>query len=529
MKVHLRSVAALAAACAIVSACGEGPEPTGTGGQGAGASSGSTGGQGGTAGQTATGGGGTGGAPAGGAGGFGGGTGGSGGSGAGGSGGSGGGTVCDDPATCAQHAWSRALDLLQMTPLAKDAAGNILFGGRTVTGTLDLGTGPLPGSFDGFVAVLGPGGEVLFAVPFEPGYVPIAVAAGPSGDVFVLGRSELDGDDIVLVRKLGPGGATVWSTFIAGDIGISGPDLALSSLAVRPDGAVVCAGWYRHVVQVGTTTIMGSDLSQAVVLSLDGSGALQWYQTATANNGSVAGALAVDSAGLVWMSGQSGGQSGAGFGVGFSGCSSIGPTGALSQVYLARFDAAGACPDVERFDGKAYGAGGHVVRIAQDVFIAGALTPQDPSNLGAIDLGGGLLQSVTWGAGFLARRTDAGDHLWSRLLPEGHAGRFDVDAGGRVLVPGDFEGMLTMFGAPQDSAGDADIYLARLGDGGVADLVLRYGGAGKEAAISLIVDPAGAAVMNGSFEASIDLGGGPLTEVVHGSDPADFFLVKLTF
>lgn len=112
----LRSGAILSA-CILASACDDGLEPTGTGGQGAGTSNG------GTAGQTATAGGGSGGAPTGGSGGAP--TGGSstGGAGGAGAGGSGGGTLCDDPATCAQHAWSRALDLLQMTPLAKDAAG----------------------------------------------------------------------------------------------------------------------------------------------------------------------------------------------------------------------------------------------------------------------------------------------------------------------------------------------------------------------------------------------------------------------
>ena len=74
-----------------------------------------------------------------------------------------------------------------------------------------------------------------------------------------------------------------------------------------------------------------------------------------------------------------------------------------------------------------------------------------------------------------------------------------------------------------------ELYFENLGNDGAADLVVRYGGAGKDAGHSLRVDAAGAAVMSGLFSATVDFGGGPLTEVVHGADAGDFFLVKLTF
>lgn len=516
----LRRSGAVLWAWALVSGC-EGPSTTGQGGGGA-STTGSTSTTS-TTDQSGGGGQGGGGASSGGAGG----QGGTASGGAGGRGGAGGSGVCDDPTTCVTHMWSRGLDLLTMTPVALDASGNILFAGTTVTGTLDLGTGPLPGTFTSFVAKLDPAGEVLFAVPFEPGYVPIRVAAGPAGEVFVIGAADLGKN--AYLRKLAPEGSTAWSKVIAFDFTNPGADLEIGSLAALPDGSVVCAGRHRYNVQVDSTTISGSLLNQAIVMAFSATGALSWYQSATANNGSAARGLAVDAAGVVWMSGNSGGQQGPGFGVAFNGCDATGPTFAISQVFLARFNGAGTCPGVERFDGKAYGYGGHVVRAGADVYLGGTLVPQDPSNLGAIDLGGGLLSADTFGAGFLAQRTEAGAHVWSRLLPEGHAAQFDVDASGRVLLPGDFEGSLTMFGPTQTSAGQSDVYLARLGDTGAADLVLRYGASGKDAAISLAVDPTGAAVMNGSFTASINFGGAPLTEVVHSADPADFFLVKLMF
>jgi hypothetical protein len=452
------------------------------------------------------------------------------GSGGGATGGAGGGAACTDPAACATHVWSRALDLATMTPLALDAAGNILFGGTTVAGSLELGTGPLPGSYEGFVAKLSPAGEVLFAVPIDAGYAPGRVAADGAGNVLVLAATG-GPHGPVLVRKLTPAGDPLWSKLVIGDPNDMFAGFSLNDLAVRPDGAVVASGSLRGTAQVDGVTLdggYGDRLSTALVLSFDGDGQVLWHDTAVANNGSGAKAIAVDPAGLVWMAGNSGGAEGGSFGAAFKGCSSIGPTSAIEQVFLAQFDEAGTCPAIESFDGEAYAYARHLVWSGGDVFLGGTLHSQDPSNLGAIDLGGGLLQSTAWDSGFLGRRTAGGAHAWSRLLPEGVAGRFDVDASGSVLLPGYFEGSLTMFGAPQASAGDADVYLARLGAGGSADLVLRYGGAGRDTALSLAVDAAGAAVVNGTFESTVDFGGGPLTAVPHEGAASDFFLVKLT-
>ena len=141
----------------------------------------------------------------------------------------------------------------------------------------------------------------------------------------------------------------------------------------------------------------------------------------------------------------------------------VGPATPITQVWLARFDGAGMCALVDRFPGSAYQQAGTLAWAGGEVYLGGPLRAQDSANLGAIDLGGGLLSATSGSAGYVGRRTAAGAHVWSRLLPEGAAGRFAVDPSGRVVLPGTFAGTLSMFGEVQASAGDDDIYLARLG------------------------------------------------------------------
>ena len=449
----------------------------------------------------------------------------------------GGAPACTDPAACATQGWSRALDLTSMTPPALDPAGRVLFAGRTAAGVLDLGEGPLPAPIDAFVACLDPAGNVAFAAPLDPGYQPSAVAVDAAANVFVVGAATpfTSGQPLPhFLRKLDPTGKTLWTTIVVGPPepfdGFGG--LSLRHLALRPDGSAVVAGQLRGTAQVDGVTFSsayGDTMPTALVMAFGADGHLLWQRTPQeANNGSIAGALAVDPTGLVWVAGDSGGQKGSGFGISFDGCNGVGPATPITQVWLARFDGAGMCPLVDRFPGNAYQQAGTLAWAGGDVYLGGPLRAQDSVNLGAIDLGGGLLSATSGSAGYVGRRTATGAHVWSRLLPEGTAGRFAVDPSGRVVLPGTFAGTLSMFGEVQASAGDDDIYLARLGAEGVADVALRFGGAGKDGAIGAAVDATGAVFMNGTFTGAIDFGAGPLAAVAHGSDATDFFVVKLT-
>lgn len=89
--------------------------------------------------------------------------------------------------------------------------------------------------------------------------------------------------------------------------------------------------------------------------------------------------------------------------------------------------------------------------------------------------------------------------------------RLAVDAQGNVLVGGTFEGSLRIGGETLVSAGDSDVFLARLSPAGAVLWARRFGGAGNEELRALALDPAGNALVTGNFNGTLAMGGATLT------------------
>jgi hypothetical protein len=98
-----------------------------------------------------------------------------------------------------------------------------------------------------------------------------------------------------------------------------------------------------------------------------------------------------------------------------------------------------------------------------------------------------------------------------------------VDPANNWLVTGAFSGTIDFGGAPLVSAGNNDIFLAKLDGSGSPIWTRRFGDAEPQAPRSIAVDAQGSAILFGTFRGSIDFGGGP---IVAATDPA-LFLAKI--
>ncbi len=99
-----------------------------------------------------------------------------------------------------------------------------------------------------------------------------------------------------------------------------------------------------------------------------------------------------------------------------------------------------------------------------------------------------------------------------------------VGSTGEVVVIGSFQGTVDLGGGPLASAGSRDVVVAKLTpDGGNHLWSKRFGDPGLQAPSNVAVDSAGNIVVVGTFNGNLDLGGGPLTSA--GED--DVFVVKL--
>lgn len=146
---------------------------------------------------------------------------------------------------------------------------------------------------------------------------------------------------------------------------------------------------------------------------------------------------------------------------------------------------------------------------------------------GAIDLGGGGLISAGATDLFVARFDATGGHLWSRRFGDSNAqglGALATD-GTNVVATGSFEGTLDFGGGALTSAGSSDVFLVALGlAAGGHQWSRRFGNTSAQRGLDVDVDASGGVYVVGDFAGTVDFGGGTLTS----AGMTDAFLARFT-
>jgi hypothetical protein len=128
---------------------------------------------------------------------------------------------------------------------------------------------------------------------------------------------------------------------------------------------------------------------------------------------------------------------------------------------------------------------------------------------------------------FLVKYSSTGAHVWSkRLGGSGYdmGGSVAVDGAGNVVVVGTFEGTINLGGGSLTSAGERDLFVAKFSPAGQHLWSKRFGGTRTDWVRRVAVDGAGDALLTGQFLGSINFGGPTLTSA--GFE--DIFLAKLS-
>ncbi|XXX74568.1 hypothetical protein WMF30_43660 [Sorangium sp. So ce134] len=436
---------------------------------------------------------------------------------------------CDgvnDPCGDGEHLWSKSFgaDLPQRaTGVAIDAAGKVVVAGYFAA-SVGFGGNWLAsaGGDDIFVSRLESSGAHIWSKRFGGAgdQRATAVAADASGNVLIVGTFDgtLDfaspgavltssGGTDVFVAKLNASGAHVWSKRLGG----AGDQRAVS-VAVDSNLGVSVAGDFDGPLDVEGAALASAGGSDVFVTKLDGAGNVLWTQRFGDAEDQRAGAVAVDAAGNVLLTGELRGS--ADFGGG--------PRASAggSDVFVAKLSAAGAHLWSQRFGGtgeergKAIGAGG----AGGAIVVAGDFEE-------AIDLGGGPLSSAGGKDIFAAQLDAAGGHVWSRRFGDASDQQVEaitVDGGGTSIITGSFEGTLVFGDRTLVSAGSTDVFAARLDALGNPNWSRRVGGAGAARAVSVARDVAGAALVAGEFSGELVVG----TEVLTSAN-VDAFTLRL--
>ncbi|MBN4059076.1 hypothetical protein JYT22_00320 [Endomicrobium sp. AH-315-J14] len=298
-----------------------------------------------------------------------------------------------------------------------------------------------------------------------------------------------------------------WSNHF-GELG--GPSVSLATDAANN---VLLAGRFIDTVDLGAGEVV-SDGRNAFVLKLDSAGNHLWSRH-FGNLGQQSypsDSLGVDAAGNVVLSGS------------YKGTAELGDGPVTAQgshdVFVLKLDASG-----EHLWSKSFGGNGPDQGIAMwtdpsgNVLLTGTFTK-------TIDFGGEPLEPAGKDGKeriYLVKLDPMGEHLWSKRVGRGRGYSVTGDPEGNVLITGFFLGQLD-FGQVLPSAGQSDIFVAKLSPSGAHLWTRRFGSSKQDFGYSVATDSMGNALLVGRFGGTVDFGGGPLVS----QTPTSAFIVKLS-
>lgn len=346
-----------------------------------------------------------------------------------------------------------------------------------------------------------------------------SVAMDASGNVFVTGLFSNMVDfgggllgtnstpDQVFLAKYSAAGTYLWSKKICNSTQATG----FPAITTDASGNVFVTGGFIGVADFGNGNVTSAGDKDIFLVKCSPTGAYLWsghYGNSGLDYGS---SVATDAAGNVYFTGV------------FTGTVNFGNGNLYSQgntdIFVVKKSSTGSTLWSQRFGEGGYDYGSGVATdAAGDVFAVGAFQT-------GVDFGGGMLTGLSFIDAYIAEFDPSGTHLWSKDLGStdgDFAYSAATDNAGNVFVTGAFAGTADFGGGNLVSAGSNDIFIVKYGSTGTHLWSQRFGGTGDDEAYSIAIDASGDAFVTGSFQASVDFGGGPL--VTAGG--ADIFVAK---
>ncbi|WP_437986124.1 hypothetical protein [Sorangium sp. So ce117] len=308
------------------------------------------------------------------------------------------------------------------------------------------------------------------------------------------------------VARLDAEGKELWLQPLGG-IGFQ----AATSVAAAPERLVV-AGRFSGALHVGKERLESAGGSDVFLASFNDEGVLLWSERFGDGFDQQARAVATDARGNAIVIGD------------FAGTLDLGGDPLESagdfDVFVASFTALG-----EHRWSKRFGDAGP--QRAKAVAVDGAGNVIVGGEFGAtIDLGGGPRAAGEHQAVFVAKLDSTGEHIYSRVIGEDGAslGQLLVDGAGDVVVAGGFRGDTTLADGSVTSAGDDDVFVAKLDPEGGYRWSHRFGSAGPDRATGVAIDRDRQVYVTGAFTGKVTFG----EKRIEGGEGTDVFVTKLS-
>ena len=390
-------------------------------------------------------------------------------------------------------------------------SGTATFGSTTLTSA---------GSSDVFVAKIDASGTYLWATraggtSFNTGYAistlsdGSAIVTGEFSGTAIFGSTTLTsaGSNDVFVAKIDASGAYVWATQAGGtssDIGY-----AVSTLS---DGSAIVTGYFDGTATFGSTTLTSAGSTDVFVAKIDASGTYLWATQAGGTSGDYGYAISTLSDGSSIVTGR------------FSGTATFGSTTLTSagsyDVFVAKIDASGTYVWATKAGSTSFNTGYAISTLSDgSAIVTGEFS-------GTATFGSTTLTSAGSIDAFVAKIDASGTYVWAT-----QAGGASGDGGyavstlsdGSAIVTGGFQGTATFGSTTLTSAGNSDVFVAKIDASGAYLWATKAGGTSVDLGSGVSTLSDGSAIVTGYFQGTATFGSTTLTSA--GSN--DVFVAKI--
>ncbi len=419
------------------------------------------------------------------------------------------------------------------TSIVTDSTGNSYVAGHfysTAANPAVFGADSLvsQGGTDIYVAKLDPAGNWLWAIRAggSSDDTGISLVLDNDGNIYLTGSFSLTtqigettltaaGSYDVYVAKLSGSGTWLWATR-AGGTGYDAPEC----IARDSGGNLYISGYFTSVEGIpasfGATSLTGAGGYDFFISKLDANGNWLWAKRGGSNAaaGDICESVAVDADGNCYATGYFRGT--ADFGA-----EQITSSGA-PDCFVVKLDASGNWVWVRTVNSSAYGAGKCIAAdAAGNCFVTGyfglnaGFGSQTLTGAGAIDI-------------FAAKLDTDGNWQWATRgggTLHDYGNNIALDSSGNLHVSGYFYGNAVLGDDTLASAGQTDIFNAKLDAAGNWVWAARAGGTSYDYCYGMSVDNAGSTYLTGTFQGTADFGAHTLVNPAP-SGYNDFFVAK---